>query len=301
MRVTIECLTGSLAGRSFEFDQAQISLGRGESHDRKDLDFADTDSGVSRNHGKITVQDGTVRFHDHSRAGTLVGNRLVLDQSAELSPGDELRPGGQKGPLLRISFTALARSDTMFVASPQTLPPRVPPTQPMTVSQTDGFPTSLPPLKPVSSPPKDATVLQGNTPGSDATIIQPSVGRTDDATVIQSPATSPPPMDDATVYQLSEMPASPSDDATHWQGGLSSQPPAQDDATVFQGAPSKSGPAGSDDRTILQFSSSEGERTLIQPPGVPPVRPGQPVWVWVGVGCMLLIAAVAVLFWLPGR
>lgn len=285
MRVTIECLTGSLAGRRFEFDQAQISLGRGEVDNRKDLDFADTDPGVSRNHGEIIVQDGTVRFLDHSRAGTLVGSRLVLGQSVELNPGDELRPGGQKGPLLRISFTAFARSDTIFDASPQTLPPNIPPTQPTTVSQAEDFPDG-PPHKPAESLSKDGTVLQEKVSASDATVVQPSMAKTDDAT----------------VYQPSRKPASPPDDGTYWQGsGFDSRPPEQDDGTVYQGAPGQSGSPGSDDRTILQSPGSEAEQTLIQPAGVPLVRSGPSIWVWVAVGGVCLIAVVAVLFWLGGR
>jgi hypothetical protein len=277
MRVTIECLTGSLAGRCFEFDQTQISLGRGEVHDRKDLDFADTDPGVSRNHGEIIVEDGTVRFHDHSQAGTLVGSRLVLGQCVELNPGDELRPGGQKGPLLRISFAAFARSDTVFDVSPQPQLPNTPLPQP-------------------------TTVTQANPSGSDATVVQPSTTRADDATVFQSPAVSPP-ADDATVYQPSRKPASSppgESDPTYWQGsGFDSRSAVPDDATIDQGISGQSGSAS--DQTILQPSDDDEERTLIQPASVPIIRSSPPTWVWITLVSVLLIAGTAVLFWLFGR
>jgi predicted component of type VI protein secretion system len=106
MRITIECMTGSLSGKRFVFEKPQITLGRGELPNRKDIDFADSDKGVSRNHGELIERKGVVYFRDHSRAGTLINGRLILSEETQLWPGDELCLGGKKGQLIRVSFQA---------------------------------------------------------------------------------------------------------------------------------------------------------------------------------------------------
>jgi pSer/pThr/pTyr-binding forkhead associated (FHA) protein len=142
MQITIECLTGSLAGKAFYFDQAEITLGRGENV-RKDIDFADTDLGVSRNHGSLIVRGNRVYLNDQSRAGTLVGGQRIQGTTHELQPEDELQLGGQSGPKVRVRFQALAQPITQPIA-PAPAQSLTPPQQPVQPAQSPPTPAQPP-------------------------------------------------------------------------------------------------------------------------------------------------------------
>ncbi|UFP95452.1 FHA domain-containing protein [Gloeobacter morelensis] len=197
MHITIECLTGSLAGKVLAFDQEEISLGRGEQKE-KDIDFADIDIGVSRNHGLITLRAGRVVFTDASRGGTLVRGQRVNNDSVELCSGDELQLGGPSGPRLRVRYRALTqivepgRMHTQMLDQPETL--------------MDSPPVPLPPPRPAAAPlPPVAAAMP-----ADATAIQPPDAPPPNGTVplpLPPVSTPPPPSQQQTMLQMPPAPS----------------------------------------------------------------------------------------------
>jgi FHA domain len=195
MQITIECLTGSLAGKAFYFDQAEVTLGRGENV-RKDVDFADTDLGVSRNHGSLIVRGNRVYLNDQSRAGTTVGGQRIQGTTHELQPEDELQLGGSSGPKVRVRFQAVAPP---IAAVPPTAQPVVPataqapipqPPQPVIPAIAQSLPPQ-PPIQPVVPPPAVAPVPPAQ-PVAQNTMLQ-----------VPTPAPEPmPPMAPKTILQV---------------------------------------------------------------------------------------------------
>ncbi len=183
MQITIECLTGSLAGKAFYFDQAEITLGRGENV-KKDIDFADTDLGVSRNHGSLILRGNRLYLNDQSRAGTIVGGQRVQGTTHELQPEDELQLGGPNGPKLRVRFQVVAKP-----VPPPPLTPAPPTTQPATPSTAQTPPPQPPKPVPPPAPPVQPivqnTMLQVPPP---APPVQPIVQNT----MLQVPASATP-------------------------------------------------------------------------------------------------------------
>lgn len=242
MQITIECLTGSMAGKAFNFDQAEITLGRGE-HVKKDIDFADTDIGVSRNHGSLVVRDNRIYLNDQSRAGTTVRGQRVQGTTYELQSEDELQLGGQSGPKLRVRFQLVASPQ---VAEASTPPPQSSPAQPTVIQAPSATPE--PQVQPVLQ--GQSTVIQAKqsispipTPPqlSSETMMQPAAAS--DATLFQAPAPIQQnlPSSDATVSQandatLFQMPPMPSADATLFQpsGETMLQRPQENNKTLNQ-------------------------------------------------------------------
>ncbi|BAC88373.1 FHA domain-containing protein [Gloeobacter violaceus] len=208
MHITIECLTGSLAGKVLAFDQEEISLGRGEQKE-KDIDFADIDIGVSRNHGLIAIRAGRVVFTDASRGGTLVRGQRVNNDSVELRSGDELQLGGPSGPRLRVRYRALTqivepgRMHTQMPDPPETL--------------IDLPPAPLPPPRPVAAPlppvaaamPADATAIQPpSAPPLPQITAQPAPSPNGTAPLPLPPvSTPPPPSQQQTMLQMPPAPS----------------------------------------------------------------------------------------------
>ena len=260
MHITIECLSGSLAGKTFQFNQPEISLGRGEQQ-KKDVDFLDTDTAVSRNHGRIFVRDERIYYTDQSRGGTLARGEKIQGATMELQPGDELRLGGKHGPILKVVFRLSTVVDRASI--PQT------------------------PL--VSSP--DATVMQPGSPPphpdptADGTILQ---GIDGDGAKISS--TPPLTASEETIFQDSSRKASPSLEGgeTIFQGTpLRTPEPARSDETYFQGAEVDPG------STIFQGTPSQVEdtgATILQ--DSPPAR-NIP---WIPITLGLVAAAGAIWF-----
>ncbi|MBW4698633.1 MAG: FHA domain-containing protein [Aphanocapsa lilacina HA4352-LM1] len=207
MHITIECLTGSLAGKVLAFDQEEISLGRGEQKE-KDIDFADIDIGVSRNHGLITLRAGRVVFTDASRGGTLVRGQRVNNDSVELRSGDELQLGGPSGPRLRVRYRALTqivepgRMHTQMPDPPKTLidlPPAPLPPRPVAA-----------PLPPVAAAmPADVTAIQPpNAPLLPQIAAQPAQSPNGTAPLPLPPvSTPPPPSQQQTMLQMPPAPS----------------------------------------------------------------------------------------------
>jgi predicted component of type VI protein secretion system len=248
MHITIECLSGSLAGKTLKFNQPEISLGRGEQQ-KKDVDFLDTDTAVSRNHGIVFVRDERIYYTDQSRGGTLARGEKIQGTTIELQSGDELQLGGKHGPILKVVFrlpTVIDRSSipqTPSVSSPDA-----------TVLQ----PGSPPPLP---KPTADSTILQGidgakssSTPPPKAAPAQSPVEKTSegeevirsssDATVFQAPKESTPPLQTPTGVE------------TVFQQPLKSPTPTASGETIFQDAPlQKATPSSEGDETMFQETS----------------------------------------------
>ncbi|WP_218082677.1 FHA domain-containing protein [Anthocerotibacter panamensis] len=261
MHLTIECLSGSLAGKQFRFDQPQITLGRGEQQ-KKDIDFADTDTTVSREHGLFLIREEQVFFTDQSRGGTFTPRGKLQGTTMELQSGDELRLGGKNGPILRVLFHAPTPAQ----------PPRVPlPTPPAARAQ-DATVLQMPDFQPPAA-------MAGGSAAPEATVFQSGVptyssqNPPSDATYFQS---GPPP--DATYFQSG---AQPPADATYFQGGPLSGGPSPTDATYFQGGP----PPAPADATYFQPSNSaqpawnpaSSDQTYVQPQTLDSDRSPAPV------------------------
>jgi predicted component of type VI protein secretion system len=255
MHITIECLSGSLAGKTLKFNQPEISLGRGEQQ-KKDVDFLDADTAVSRNHGIVFVRDERIYYTDQSRGGTLARGEKIQGATIELQSGDELQLGGKHGPVLKVVFRLPTVVDRAFI--PQTpLQTPIGSSPDATVMQS-GSPPPPPKLT------ADGTILQGidqakssSTPPPKAAPAQSPVEKapegeevirtSSDATVFQAPKVSTPP------------PQAPTGGETVFQQPLKSPTPTASGETIFQdSSPQKATP------------SSEGGATMFQE--TPPVR-----------------------------
>ncbi|MBC7882795.1 MAG: FHA domain-containing protein [Anaerolineae bacterium] len=295
MQITIECLTGSLAGKAFYFDQAEITLGRGENV-KKDIDFADTDLGVSRNHGSLILRGNRLYLNDQSRAGTIVGGQRVQGTTHELQPEDELQLGGPSGPKLRVRFQVVAKP----AVPPPPLTP-APPTKP--TAQT---PPPQPP-KPVPTPAAPVQPIAQNTmlqvPTSATPVPQPQ------GTFIQSESIAPPiaqntmlqvPASATPVPQSPIQPESIAPTLIQVEGKVIQPPvpgqvkppvvpninapeplrpsseapiPPAGDATVFQTRPAPI----ANDATQLQVPAQEGFQPPRAMPIPPPIQPPVPL------------------------
>jgi predicted component of type VI protein secretion system len=243
MHITIECLSGSLAGKTLKFNQPEISLGRGEQQ-KKDVDFLDTDTAVSRNHGIVFERDERIYYTDQSRGGTLARGEKIQGATIELLSGDELQLGGKHGPILKVVFRLPTVVDRAFI--------------PQTPSTTSPGATVLQPGSP-PLPPKlaaDSTILQGDGAKSSST-LPPK------ATPAQSPVEKAPEGEevirtssDATVFQAPKVPTPepqpPTGGETVFQQPLKSPTPTAGGETIFQAAPP------------LSSLSSEGGATMFQ-------------------------------------
>jgi hypothetical protein len=301
MQITIECLTGSLAGKAFYFDQAEITLGRGENV-RKDVDFADTDLGVSRNHGSLIVRGNRVYLNDQSRAGTTVGGQRIQGTTHELQPEDELQLGGSSGPKMRVRFQAVA---PLIAAAPPVAPaPKPQPPQPSipAIAQSLTPPPTTQPVAPPQAvapvppapPVMQNTVLQVPTPAPQP--IQPPMPLVPQAaapvppaqpavqnTMLQVPASPTPQLNQAeeTVIQplpLAQVkppinslePLRPVDEA---KAPPPSRPMAPaGEATVFQVPPTRV----VNDVTRLQVPPQESFQPPRAMPAPPPIQPPMP-------------------------
>ena len=314
MHITIECLSGSLAGKTLKFNQPEISLGRGEQQ-KKDVDFLDTDTAVSRNHGIVFVRDERIYYTDQSRGGTLARGEKIQGATIELQSGDELQLGGKHGPILKVVFRLPTVVDRAFipqtpstsspgatVLQPGSHPPPPKPAADSTILQGDGAkssstppPKATPAQSPVEKAPEGEEVIRAS---SDATVFQaPKVPTpepqtpTGGETVFQQPLKSPTPTAGGeTIFQASPPKASPSSEggATMFQE-TPSLGPARSDETYFQGAEVDPG------STIFQGTPSQVEdtgATILQ--DSPPAR-NIP---WVPIALGLGVAAGAIWFFL---
>jgi predicted component of type VI protein secretion system len=318
MQITIQCLSGSLAGKTLKFDQPEISLGRGEQQ-KKDIDFLDTDTAVSRNHGIIFVRDERIYYTDQSRGGTLARGEKIRGATIELQPEDELQLGGKNGPRLKVGFRLLTVIDTdrldraampqapapsnpgATVMQPGSPPPPPSPTANSTILQgIDGAKSaSIPPPKaspaksPVEKAPEGEEVIRAS---SDATVFQAPKDSTPQPqtptggeTVFQSPLNPTPSVGGETIFQAPSSKAVPSPEGgeTMFQEIPPRTPkPARSDATYFQGAEADPG------STVFQGASSPVEdtgATILQDSPNPRTVP----WVPIAVG----LAAVAGAVW----
>jgi len=240
MRITVECLTGSLAGKRLEFEQTQITLGRGELQP-KDLDFADSDVGVSREHGTITIEGERVFYTDRSRGGTLHEGQRLQGTTIELTSGAILQLGSRNGPQLKIFFHPLPSPALSDLANATVLQPVPPPPPPFAY---DGPTTLQPPPRPTlkqSIESAEATLFQGAVDREPPTT--PVAPRPIEATYVQ------PQASEATYVQEGRM---ASTEATQFQ---------TPEATQFQG--------GGPERTYLQGSNPNSvDPTYVQPANV---------------------------------
>jgi predicted component of type VI protein secretion system len=278
MHITIECLSGSLAGKTLKFNQPEISLGRGEQQ-KKDVDFLDTDTAVSRNHGMVFVRDERIYYTDQSRRGTLARGEKIQGATIELQSGEELQLGGRHGPVLKVIFRLPTVVDRASI--PET------PLQTPTVSSPDATvmqPGSPPP------PPKpmaDSTILQGIDKAASSSTPPPKA----------DPAQGPiekaptPTANGETIFQDSppQKAALASEGGeTIFQEAPSRTPePARSDETYFQGAEVDPG------STVFQGSPSQVEdtgATILQ--DSPPARNAP----WIPITLGLVAAAGAVWF-----
>jgi predicted component of type VI protein secretion system len=271
MHITIECLSGSLAGKTLKFNQPEISLGRGEQQ-KKDVDFLDTDLAVSRNHGIVFVRDARIYYTDQSRGGTLARGEKIQGATIELQSGDELQLGGKHGPILKVLFrlptvvdgayipqTPSVSSPTATVLQPGSPPPPPKPSADSTILQSiDGANTPPPKATPAQSPVEKA--LEGEEvirASSDATIFQAPKDSTplpqtppSGETVFQQPLKSPPPSASGeTIFQA------PSPKAT---------PPSEGGETIFQEAPSRTPEPARSDETYFQGPEVDSGSTIFQ-------------------------------------
>jgi predicted component of type VI protein secretion system len=277
MQITIQCLSGSLAGKTLKFDQPEISLGRGEQQ-KKDIDFLDTDTAVSRNHGIIFVRDERIYYTDQSRGGTLARGEKIQGATIELQPEDELQLGGKNGPRLKVGFRLLTVVDTdrldraampqapapsnpgATVMQPGSPPPPPRPTANSTILQgIEGAQVSPPKETPAETAPQREEVIRAS---SDATVFQAPPAQPQNATggetVFQSPLNPTPSVGGETIFQAPSSKAVPSPEGgeTMFQEIPPRTPePARSDATYFQGAEADPG------STVFQGASSPVEDT----------------------------------------
>jgi predicted component of type VI protein secretion system len=256
MQITIECLSGSLAGRTLRFNQPEIVLGRGEQQ-KRDVDFLDTDMAVSRDHGLVFERDDHIYYKDQSRGGTLAQGKKIQDATIELQSGDELQLGGKQGPILKVLFrpptivdgmaspqTPSASSPAATVLQPGSPPPPPKPTADSTVLQDmDGAESSS------TSPPETS---QTQSPVEEE-LEEEEVVQTSSDTVFQAsnnpiPPPQRPTANGETISQ--KTPGTPEpvrSDETYFQ-----RPTADPGSTIFQGNPSQ---VENTNATILQEST----------------------------------------------
>ncbi len=248
MHITIECLSGSLAGKVFTFDQPEIGLGRGENQ-KKDIDFADTDIGVSRNHALIVLREQRVYLVDQSRGGTLVRGQRIQGTTFEVRSGEEVQLGGPSGPRLRVRFRAMTqieppRGETGIFEPPAPLPPTVQsaPVQPLPPA-VQPVPPAAQPLPPAALLPSEPVVLQPLV----APLTSPPVG----APLQPGPANAPMPLELAPVPTPPPRPR---------------PAPVQNSETMIQLQPESAPP----NRPVIN------QETMLQSPA-PPVSAPEPV------------------------
>jgi pSer/pThr/pTyr-binding forkhead associated (FHA) protein/V8-like Glu-specific endopeptidase len=98
MGIKFEFLAGALSGKTYEFTQEKITIGRGSNNDlvldpHKDLD-------ASKDHAVVTYEDGNYFISDKdSTNGTYVNGKRV--ERSEISNGDEIQ-FGKGGPKTKI-------------------------------------------------------------------------------------------------------------------------------------------------------------------------------------------------------
>jgi pSer/pThr/pTyr-binding forkhead associated (FHA) protein len=98
MGIKFEFLAGALSGKTYEFTQEKITIGRGSNNDlvldpHKDLD-------ASKDHAVVTYEDGNYYISDKdSTNGTYVNGKRV--ERSEISNGDEIQ-FGKGGPKTKI-------------------------------------------------------------------------------------------------------------------------------------------------------------------------------------------------------
>lgn len=90
--VTVQFTAGPLSGKSIEVEVGEVVIGRQPGHGGIELVGADTS--VSRSHAELVEIDGNVVVRNKSPNGTMVNDKLVLDQStlesgAKISIGDQ--------------------------------------------------------------------------------------------------------------------------------------------------------------------------------------------------------------------
>lgn len=274
MHITIECLSGSLAGKTLKFNQPEISLGRGEQK-KKDVDFLDTDTAVSRNHGIVFVRDERIYYTDQSRGGTLARGEKIQGATIELQSGDELQLGGKHGPTLKVLFRLPTVVDRVSIPQAPSVPsPDVTVLQP-------GSPPSPP------KPTVDSTILQGVDEVKSSSTSPPK------ASPAQSPIEKAPPLTASgeTIFQAPPSKAVPSPESgeTIFQGNppIPTPEPARSDETYVQGAETDPG------STIFQRTPSQVEdtgATILQDSPNPRTIP------WVPIALGLVAAAGAIWF-----
>lgn len=274
MQITIECLTGSLAGKAFYFDQAEITLGRGENV-KKDIDFADTDLGVSRNHGSLIVRGNRLYLNDQSRAGTIVGGQRVQGTTHELKPEDELQLGSQNGPKLRVRFQVVAKP----TAPPPPVTPAPPTTQPAIQPTAQTPPPQSPKPIPVPVPPVQPivqnTMLQ--VPASAIPVLQTPIqpeSMTPTLIQVEGKVIQPPLPGDVKPPLVSN---SNAPEPLRSSSEAKMQPPRPippaGDATVFQTHPVPI----ANEATQLQVPAQEGFQPPRAMPIPPPIQPPVPL------------------------
>jgi predicted component of type VI protein secretion system len=233
MHITIECLSGSLAGKTLKFNQPEISLGRGEQQ-KKDVDFLDTDTAVSRNHGIVFVRDERIYYTDQSRGGTLARGEKIQGATIELQSGDELQLGGKHGPVLKVAFRLPTVVDRAFI--PQT---------------------------PIGSSP-DATVMQ---PGSPSPAPKPTADSTILQGVDEARSSSTPPPKAAPAQGPIEKALTPTANGeTIFQDSppQKATPASEGGETIFQEAPSRTPEPARSDETYFQSAEVDPGSTVFQ-------------------------------------
>jgi pSer/pThr/pTyr-binding forkhead associated (FHA) protein len=108
MSIKFSFISGSLTGKTEEFTQDKITLGRGSENDiqfdpKRDLD-------ASKNHAEIINQDGDYWLQDlGSTNGTYVNGKRV--NKVKLRPGDQIE-FGKGGPMTTVSIAGVGPGDT---------------------------------------------------------------------------------------------------------------------------------------------------------------------------------------------
>lgn len=89
LQLSFELLSGPMDGLEFQFDKAEVTIGRA---DTNDLCLAQ-DILVSRHHAVIAAQDGIIRVEDlKSTNGTYLENERLTEKTV-LKSGDIVRVG----------------------------------------------------------------------------------------------------------------------------------------------------------------------------------------------------------------
>lgn len=107
MGIKFEFIAGALSGKTYEFTQDKITVGRGSNNDlvldaHKDLD-------ASKDHAVISFEDGRYYISDkESTNGTYVNGKRI--ERAEVSNGDEIQ-FGKGGPKTRVTCAVVGEKD----------------------------------------------------------------------------------------------------------------------------------------------------------------------------------------------